>query len=85
MVNPEPVSYTHLDVYKRQEQDIAIDIKNTPVDSAQVITSIAQTVYGEIYPSKKFKHDKYEMCIRDSGYIIVVDYTEQKKLAAEIN
>ena len=43
-----------------EEQDIAIDIKNTPVDSAQVITSIAQTVYGEIYPSKKFKHDKYD-------------------------
>ena len=43
-----------------EEQDIAIDIKNTPVDSAQVITSIAQTVYGEIYPSKKFKYGKYD-------------------------
>lgn len=43
-----------------EEQDIAIDIRNTVVDSAQVITSIAQTVYGEIYPSKKFKHDKYD-------------------------
>lgn len=39
-----------------EEQDIAIDIKNTVVDSAQVIGSIAQTVYGEIYPSKKFKY-----------------------------
>lgn len=43
-----------------EEQDIAIDIRNTVVDSAQVITSIAQTVFGEIYPSKKFKHDKYD-------------------------
>ena len=43
-----------------EEQDIAMDIKNTVVDSAQVIGSIAQTVYGEIYPSKKFKYGKYD-------------------------
>ena len=43
-----------------EEQDIAIDIKNTSVDSAQVITSIAQTVFGEIYPAKKFKLGKYD-------------------------
>ena len=44
-----------------EEQDIAIDIKNTVVDSAQVISSIAQTVYGEIYPAKKFKYgSKYD-------------------------
>ena len=39
-----------------EEQDIATDIKNTAVDSAQVIGSIAQTVYGEIYPAKKFRY-----------------------------
>lgn len=43
-----------------EEQDIAIDIKNTVVDSAQVTASIAQTVYGEIYPAKKFKLGKYD-------------------------
>lgn len=43
-----------------EEQDIASDIRNTVVDSAQVITSIAQTIYGEIYPSKKFKYCKYD-------------------------
>ena len=43
-----------------EEQDIAVDIRNTVVDSAQVITSIAQTVFGEIYPSKKFKYGKYD-------------------------
>lgn len=43
-----------------EEQDIAIDIKNTPVDSAQIVQSIVQTVYGEIYPSKKFKYGKYD-------------------------
>lgn len=43
-----------------EEQDVAIDIKNTVVDSAQVISSIAQTVYGEIYPWKKYKYGKYD-------------------------
>lgn len=43
-----------------EEQDIAIDIRNTVVDSAQVTASIAQTVYSEIYPAKKFKYGKYD-------------------------
>ena len=43
-----------------EEQDIAIDIKNTPVDSAQIVQSISQTVYGEIYPAKKYKCGKYD-------------------------
>ena len=43
-----------------EEQDIAIDIKNTAVDSAQIVQSIAQTVFGEIYPSKKYKYGKYD-------------------------
>ena len=43
-----------------EEQDIAIDIRNTPIDSAQIVQSIAQTVFGDIYPSKKFKHGKYD-------------------------
>ena len=41
-----------------EEQDIAIDIRNTVVDSAQVTASIAQTVFGEIYPAKKYKYGK---------------------------
>lgn len=43
-----------------EEQDIAIDIRNTVVDSAQVTASIVQTVFGEIYPAKKFKYGKYD-------------------------
>ena len=43
-----------------EEQDIAGDIKNTPVDSAQIVQSISQTVYGEIYPAKKYKYGKYD-------------------------
>ena len=43
-----------------EEQDVAVDIKNTVVDSAQITQSIAQTVFGEIYPTKKFKHGRYD-------------------------
>ncbi len=39
-----------------EEQDIAIDIKNTVVDSAQVTSSIAKTIFDSIYPSKKFQY-----------------------------
>lgn len=42
------------------EQDIATDIKNTSVDSAQIVQSISRTVYGEIYPSKKYKYGRYD-------------------------
>ena len=40
-----------------EEQDVAIDIKNTPIDSAQIVQSISKTIYGEIYPTKKFKYN----------------------------
>ena len=43
-----------------EEQDIATDIKNTSVDSAQIVQSISRTVYGEIYPSKKYKYGRYD-------------------------
>ncbi len=43
-----------------EEQDIATDIKNTSVDSAQIVQSISRTVYGEIYPSKKYKYGCYD-------------------------
>lgn len=43
-----------------EEQDVAVDIKNTVVDSAQITQSIAQTVFGEIYPAKKFKLGRYD-------------------------
>lgn len=43
-----------------EEQDIAIDIRNTSVDSATIVQSIGQTIFNEIYPSKKFKYNKYD-------------------------
>lgn len=41
-----------------EEQDIAQEIRNTPVDSANIIQGIGQTIFSEIYPSKKFKYGK---------------------------
>jgi hypothetical protein len=43
-----------------EEQDIAIDIRNTSVDSAAIVQSIGQTVFSEIYPSKKYRLGKYD-------------------------
>ncbi|WP_286356916.1 BREX system P-loop protein BrxC [Faecalibaculum rodentium] len=41
-----------------EEQDIARDIKNTPVDTAQIIKAIGDTVYDDIFTSKRFKYGK---------------------------
>lgn len=43
-----------------EEQDIAIDIRNTSVDSATIVQSIGQTIFSELYPSKKYKFNKYD-------------------------
>ncbi|ETA80431.1 BREX system P-loop protein BrxC [Youngiibacter fragilis] len=43
-----------------EEQDIAIDIRNTSVDSATIVQSIGQTIFSDIYPSKKYKYNKYD-------------------------
>ena len=42
------------------EQDIERDIRNTPVDSAQITNSIGQIIFGDLYMSKKFKYGKYD-------------------------
>jgi hypothetical protein len=43
-----------------EEQDIAIDIRNTPVDSATIVASIGQTIFSEIYQTRKYKLGKYD-------------------------
>lgn len=43
-----------------EEQDVAIDIRNTSIDSAAIVQSIGQTIFSEIYPSKKYKYNKYD-------------------------
>jgi 5-bromo-4-chloroindolyl phosphate hydrolysis protein len=43
-----------------EEQDIAKDIQNTNIDSANIVQSIGKTIFDEIYPAKKYKHGKYD-------------------------
>lgn len=52
-----------------EEQDVANDIKNTVVDSNQITQSIAQTVFGEIYPSKKFRYNEHYTSIPVDQYV----------------
>ena len=52
------------------EQDIAREIRNTPVDSANITQAIAQVVFGDLYASKKFRYEKY-----DFAYDQLVDDT----------
>ena len=61
------------------EQDIERDIHNTPVDSAAIVQAIAQTVYGDLYVSKKFKFGKY-----DFPYDQIVDETVFGQLSGAI-
>ena len=42
------------------EQDIEREIRNIPVDSATIIQSIAQIIYGDLYVNKKFRYGKYD-------------------------
>ena len=62
------------------EQDIARDIRRTVVDSAMIVQSIAQTLFGEIYQSKKFRYEnKY-----DFAFDQIVDETVIGQLTGAI-
>ena len=52
------------------EQDIAREIRNTPVDSAMVTQAISNIIFGDLYASKKFKYGEY-----DFSYDQVIDET----------
>lgn len=44
-----------------EEQDIAREIKNTPVDTAKIISGIGNVIFSDIYMSKKFRYEgKYD-------------------------
>ena len=43
-----------------EEQDIARDIKDTPVDNSQIIERIGHLVFGEIYDKKKYRYQIYD-------------------------
>ena len=61
------------------EQDIERDIRNTPIDSAAIVQSIAQIVFGDLYVSKKFKYGKY-----DFPYDQIIDDTAIGQLSGSI-
>lgn len=61
------------------EQDIERDIRNTPVDSAVIVQAIAQTIFGDLYVSKKFKYGKY-----DFPYDQLIDETVVGQLTGAI-
>ena len=42
------------------EQDIAREIRNTPVDSAVITRAISDIIFGKLFVSKKFKYGKYD-------------------------
>lgn len=46
-----------------EEQEIASDIRNTHVDSGEIVHSVAQTIFMDIYPLKKYRYAK-----KDSFY-----------------
>ena len=52
------------------EQDIAREIRNTPVDSALVTKAISDIIFGDLYQSKKFRYGKY-----DFSYDQMIDET----------
>ncbi len=43
-----------------EEQDIAREIRNVPINSSEITQKMIEIVYGDLYPGKKFKHDKYD-------------------------
>ena len=43
-----------------EEQEIQIDIKRTPVATADIVGRIAQMIFGDIYTTKKFRYGKYD-------------------------
>ena len=61
------------------EQDIERDIRNTPVDSATIVQSISQIIFGDLFVSKKFKYGKY-----DFPYDQIIDETTIGQLTGAV-
>lgn len=43
-----------------EEQDIQREIKNTPVDTANIVEHIAQMIFADIYTARKYRYGKYD-------------------------
>ena len=62
-----------------EEQDIEREIRNVPINSSEITQKMIDIIYGDLYPSKKFKHDKY-----DFAYDQMVDDTINGMLTGSI-
>ena len=56
-----------------EEQDIDREIRAVPVDSANIVKAVGDRIFGDIYPSKKFRYDKnndfaYDQMIDETTY-----------------
>ena len=61
------------------EQDIEREIRTTIVDSAAIVQSISQIIFGDLYVSKKFKYGKY-----DFPYDQIIDDTTVGQLTGAV-
>lgn len=61
------------------EQDIAREIQNTPVDSAIITKAISDLIFGKLFVSKKFRYGKY-----DFAYDQRIDETVNGQLTGSI-
>ena len=43
-----------------EEQDIAREIKNTPVETSSIVSKIGDIIFSDIYQSKKYRYGKYD-------------------------
>ena len=63
-----PVSYTHLDVYKRQRQDAEVIMKLTDADNAAdgiFFPALEQNMMGAVLINENDEVMFFKMCIRD--------------------
>jgi len=43
-----------------EEQDIAREIRNTNVDTSNIVNQIGRMIFADIYPTKKYRYGKYD-------------------------
>ncbi len=59
------------------EKDVALEIKRTPLENAEIVRSVGATIFDDIFRDKKFKYGKYDFAfnryIDDVAYGTVSD------------
>ncbi|MBQ6827950.1 MAG: BREX system P-loop protein BrxC, partial [Thermoguttaceae bacterium] len=59
------------------EKDVALEIKNTPLENAEIVRAVGATIFDDIFRDKKFKYGKYDFAfnryIDDVAYGTVSD------------